>query len=57
VRAEPLLSGEEYDPEAYVDLVLRAAETMLMPMGWDRERLLGMIERNGGQKPKFRGLF
>ena len=57
VRAEPLLSDDDYDPEAYVDLVLRAAETMLMPMGWDREKLLGMIERNGGQNPKFRGLF
>ena len=45
VRAEPFASDGEYDPEAYVDLLLRAAETVLTPMGWDRPRLLG---RGGG---------
>jgi hypothetical protein len=47
VRAEPLLSDEGYDPEAYVDLLLRAAETILMPMGWDRETLYENMRRNG----------
>lgn len=42
VKAEPLMSGcEEYDTEAYVDLVLRGAEGLLLPFGYDRERLSG----------------
>ncbi|UCE91230.1 MAG: hypothetical protein JSV90_07395 [Methanobacteriota archaeon] len=37
VRVEPLLIGdEEYDDEAYVDLLVRAAETMLLPFGHKR---------------------
>ena len=47
VRAEPFVSEGEYDPGAYVDLVLRAAETMLMPMGWDRVRLSERMSNNG----------
>ena len=57
VRAEPFASDGEYDPEAYVDLLLRAAETMLMPMGWDRARLLTEYAGKGAGDGKFRGLF
>lgn len=40
VRVEPLLTGdEEYDDDAYVDLLVRAAETMLIPFGHTRENL------------------
>lgn len=45
VRAEPFVSDGEYDPEAYVDLLLRAAETVLTPMGWD---LSSLLKRAGG---------
>lgn len=57
VRAEPFASDGEYDPDAYVDLLLRAAETMLVPMGWDRERLLTRYSGKQGENGKFRGLF
>ncbi len=40
VRVEPLISGdEEYDDEAYVDLLVRATETLLLPFGYTREKL------------------
>ncbi|UCE81386.1 MAG: hypothetical protein JSV94_02940 [Methanobacteriota archaeon] len=40
VRVEPLISGdEEYDAEAYVDLLVRAAETLFLPFGYTREKL------------------
>ena len=40
VRAEILLTGREgYDASAYVELLLRAAETMLLPMGYGRAKL------------------
>lgn len=40
VRVEQLVSGdEEYDEEAYVDLLIRAAETLFLPFGYTREKL------------------
>jgi DNA polymerase elongation subunit (family B) len=40
VRVEQLITGDvEYDAEAYVDLLVRAAETMLFPFGHTRENL------------------
>ncbi len=40
VRVEQLVTGdEEYDAEAYVDLLVRAAETLLLPFGHTREDL------------------
>ena len=40
VKVEPLVDGdEEYDAEAYVDLLVRAAETLLLPFGHTREKL------------------
>ncbi|MGD9963442.1 MAG: hypothetical protein AB7S97_06050, partial [Thermoplasmata archaeon] len=53
VRAEPFASDGEYDPEAYVDLLLRAAETVLTPMGWDRARLLGRAGAKGLKRGNF----
>jgi DNA polymerase elongation subunit (family B) len=35
-------SWREYDREKYVDLVLDAAETLLVPFGYTKERLRGM---------------
>lgn len=44
VKADSFLSGrEEYDAEFYVDLLLRGAEGMLLPFGFDRERLSGAL--------------
>ncbi len=41
VRAAELLAGdEEYDREAYLDLLARSAETLLAPLGVDRAELL-----------------
>ncbi len=40
VKVEQFMTGdEEYDVEAYVDLILRGAEGLLLPFGCDRERL------------------
>ncbi|MDH3365338.1 MAG: hypothetical protein OEM29_04975 [Thermoplasmata archaeon] len=40
VRVEPLVSGdEEYDDEAYVNLLVRATETLFLPFGYTGERL------------------
>jgi DNA polymerase elongation subunit (family B) len=40
VRVEALADDvTEYDAEAYVDLLVRAAETMLIPFGYTREKL------------------
>jgi DNA polymerase-2 len=40
VRVEPLISGdEEYDDDAYVDLLVRAAETLFLPFGYTSEKL------------------
>ncbi len=40
VKVDSFVSGsEEYDVEAYVDLLLRGAEGMLLPFGYNMERL------------------
>ena len=44
VKVESFMTGsEEYDPEAYVDLLLRGTEGMLLPFGYGRERLSGIF--------------
>ena len=43
VVAEQLASGGGYDEEAYVDLLARAAETLFLPFGYDREKLLSEL--------------
>ena len=41
VRAAELLAGDErYDPDAYLELLAREAETLLAPLGVDRAALL-----------------
>jgi len=48
VKADSFLTGaEEYDAEFYVDLLLRAAEGILLPFGYDRERLSRMFGHPG----------
>jgi DNA polymerase elongation subunit (family B) len=53
VRAEPFASDGEYDPEAYADLLLRGAETLLMPMGCDREVLHARCSGKWTENGKF----
>ena len=53
VRALPLLSDGGYDADAYVELLLRGAETMLTPMGWDRESLRDIMTKNGPGERNF----
>ncbi|MBU0685040.1 MAG: hypothetical protein KJ653_04230, partial [Candidatus Thermoplasmatota archaeon] len=44
VKVDPFVSGsEEYDVEAYVDLLLRGVEGMFLPFGYDMERLSGIF--------------
>lgn len=46
-RARPsvLLTGEEsYDKEKYVELLLRAAETLLAPVGYPGDRLQSHLD-------------
>ncbi len=44
VKVESFMTGsEEYDAEAYVDLLLRGTEGMLLPFGYSRERLSGFF--------------
>jgi DNA polymerase elongation subunit (family B) len=51
VKVEPFMTGrEEYDVEAYVDLVLRGAEGLLLPFGYDRERLSEFFGQKGRRK-------
>ncbi|MBN1677066.1 MAG: hypothetical protein JW880_00865 [Candidatus Thermoplasmatota archaeon] len=46
VKVEPFTTGhEDYDAEAYVELVLRGAEGLLLPFGYDRERLSDILGR------------
>jgi DNA polymerase elongation subunit (family B) len=53
VRAAELLGGDEqYDPGAYLELLARAAETLLAPLGVDRADLL---ERWGAEPAPERG--
>ncbi len=45
-RSALLLTGEEsYDKERYVELLLRAAETLLTPVGYPPERLRSWLEK------------
>jgi len=47
VVVDSLIEGaEEYDSEAYVDLVLRGAESMLLPFGYSFKRLSGILRNN-----------
>jgi DNA polymerase elongation subunit (family B) len=49
VRAEAFLApGDGYDEGAYVDLVLRGAEGMLLPFGFDLGRLRVIFHHKGG---------
>jgi DNA polymerase elongation subunit (family B) len=46
-RARPaiLLTGDEsYDKEKYEELLLRAAETLLGPVGWPAEKLQACLD-------------
>ncbi len=46
-RARPLvlLTGEEsYDKETYVELLLRAAETLLGPVGYPADRIKSLLD-------------
>ncbi|MGI0156102.1 MAG: DNA polymerase domain-containing protein, partial [Thermoplasmata archaeon] len=53
VRVAELLRGDEtYDPDAYLDLLAREAETLLAPLGVERTALL---ERWGAALPPERG--
>jgi DNA polymerase elongation subunit (family B) len=59
VRPEELLEGSErYDPDAYLELLARAAETLLAPFGVERNALLarwgygGRVERNSYRSPE-----
>ncbi len=50
VKVDSFLTGdEEYDAEAYVDLLLRGAEGMLLPFGYTMERLAQMF---GAKSPR-----
>ncbi len=53
VRPEEFLEGgERYDPDAYLELLARAAETLLVPFGVERD---GLLERWGYGGPVERG--
>ena len=45
VVVEQLVSGDEYDEEAYVDLLARASETLFLPFGYTRERMLSGVRK------------
>jgi DNA polymerase elongation subunit (family B) len=48
VRPEELLTGDErYDPDAYLEILARAAETLLGPFGVERDGLLAQWEYGG----------
>ena len=50
VKVEPFLSGDEdYDVGAYVDLLLRGVESMLLPFGYDMDRLSQLFD---AEKPR-----
>jgi len=53
--AETLDDRTTYDAEAYLDLLARAAETMMAPLGVDRERVRARWPRKGGSDaPRYR---
>ncbi len=50
VKVQPFMTGdEEYDADAYVDLLLRGAEGLLLPFGYDMQHLSGMF---GSRSPR-----
>lgn len=50
VKIDSFMTGnEEYDVEAYVDLLLRGVEGMLLPFGYDRSRLMHIF---GAKNPR-----
>jgi hypothetical protein len=52
VKVDSFVSGsEEYDAEAYVNLVLRGVEGMLLPFGYDMEKLSEIF---GSRNPRHR---
>jgi hypothetical protein len=58
VGVEKLVDGsEEYDAEAYVDLVLRGAEGLLLPFGYDLAKLRTHVPGRSGINSIIRGLF
>ena len=58
VGVEKLVDGsEEYDTEAYVDLVLRGAEGLLLPFGYDLAKLRALVPGRPGINSIIRGLF
>ena len=50
VKVQPFMTGdEEYDADAYVELLLRGAEGLLLPFGYDMQHLSGMF---GSRSPR-----
>ena len=51
VKVDSFVSGsEEYDSEAYVDLLLRGVEGMLLPFGYDLEKLCRLYRAENPRK-------
>jgi len=51
VKVDSFISGdEEYDVDAYVELLLRGVEGMLLPFGYDKERLSAMFNAKNPRK-------
>jgi hypothetical protein len=50
VVAEFATEGESYDREYYAELLLRAGESLLLPFGYDRDVLRGLILGRGKQR-------
>jgi hypothetical protein len=47
VKVDSFVSGdEEYDASFYTKLLLRGAEGLLLPFGYDLERLSGLFRKN-----------
>jgi len=52
VKIDSFITGhEEYDSDAYIDLLLRGAEGMLLPFGYDKARLAEIF---GARNPRGR---
>jgi DNA polymerase elongation subunit (family B) len=50
VKVAPFMTGdEEYDAEAYVDLLLRGAEGLLLPFGYDLRHFSALF---GSKSPR-----
>lgn len=58
VVAEPLMTGEEtYDVAAYRELLARSFQSLFLPLGWDREKILqawGEAPPRGRTGPRYR---